>query len=64
MLVPQCMWEGQRMAFVSFVILSFHHVSPNDRTQVLRLGDKCPYLLSHLTHWPRVICLFGFCCCF
>lgn len=27
--------------------LCFHHVGPRDRTQVLSLGDKCLYLLSH-----------------
>lgn len=29
--------------------LSFYHVGPNDQSQVVRLGSKCFYPLSHFT---------------
>lgn len=28
---------------------SFYHVGPGDRTQVVRVGEKCLYTVSHLT---------------
>lgn len=34
-------------------LLSFHHVSPGDRTQVVRLSSKSLYLLNCLTSPPR-----------
>jgi hypothetical protein len=30
----------------SWLSLSFHHVRPEYRTQVIRLGDKCLYLMG------------------
>lgn len=29
-------------------VLSFHHVCPGNRTQIMRVGGKCLYQMSHL----------------
>lgn len=33
--------------------ITFHHINSWDPTQVIRLGIKCLYLLSHLTGFFR-----------
>lgn len=33
--------------------LSLHHVVPRDRTQVIRLGNKCLNLLNQITDLPE-----------
>lgn len=42
-----CMWGSESNLGES--VLSFHHVSPRTRTQVLRLGGKCLYPHNYLS---------------
>jgi hypothetical protein len=37
-------------------VVSFYHIGSRDRTQVFKIGNKGPYLLSHLTR-PEELCL-------
>lgn len=41
-----CMWRSRTTC--RCWLLSFQHASPGDEAQVIRLGRKCLYLLSHL----------------
>lgn len=48
----------------SELALLFHHVSPGVQDRIVRLGGKCPYLLSHISspyshHYFK--CLFIIC---
>lgn len=38
-----------RGQLVGISSLSFHHVDPEDQTQVIKLGGKCLSLLGHLS---------------
>jgi hypothetical protein len=42
-----CIWRSE--GILQELVRSFHHVSSDDQAQVFRPGDKCLYLLSHLT---------------
>lgn len=42
-----CIWRSEVILWE--LVLVFHHVSPGNHTQVVRLGCKCPYLFTHLT---------------
>lgn len=39
------------------VFYSFHYVDPRNPTQVIKLGDKHLYLLSHLAYHPHFLIL-------
>lgn len=41
-------------------VLSFHHIDSGDQTQVVKLGCKCLYLLSHLVPLHPLIFKFLF----
>lgn len=38
----------------------FHHVGSRDQTLVVRRGDKCPYLMNHLTGRKKLDFLYLF----
>lgn len=43
-----CLWGSE--ANLWEVFLSFYHVGPREQIQVIRLGRKFSYPLSHLAH--------------
>lgn len=50
-------WRSEGNQWV--LVLSFHHEDSGGRTQVVRFGEKCQYLLSHLT--SQLPCLLPSC---
>ena len=64
--MPQmCVWRSED----SFPECLFHHVSPGDQTQVVRVSSDCVYPLSHLPNpafflsfvetWSHYVALIG-----
>lgn len=51
--MPQHTWCCERTTSKSW--FSFHHVGPRDGTQVLKLGGKCLYPLSHLADPSTIV---------
>ena len=45
-----CIWKSENNLWE--LVIPFHHVDLQDKTQVVRLGEKCPHPLNHLTSLP------------
>lgn len=49
MYAAACVWQSGDIFWQ--LVLPFHHVSPRDRTQVIRLGTKLVPLPAEPTYW-------------
>jgi hypothetical protein len=48
-----CIGQMRKLVFsFYYVSFSFYHMCPGNGTQVIRIGNKCPYQLSHLAGPP------------